>query len=267
VLDGIAQRISAKALDPLYSDLSSGLNMRECQLRMKREALCPGYGPMMASGLCTSMKHYYLLVQDDEGVLYPDGKEKEKITGLWSKQKGCPKWLKPIYNTTARLLATHGEDAARMRFSELMEEAKGVVDYQAIAVATSVSDVERYMDPATGLPWEGAWHDPGLGKERKGGVPENSKASIWHNKLLKDLGLANIEPIHDGDKVKILFLVQNKHGAPVIAYKDKLPEEFGLANSIDWKRHWDRLILKPVADMFKSVGMSFEKRAALDGFL
>lgn len=52
------------------------------------------------------------------------------------------------------------------------------------------------------------------------GTPLQVKAGIWYNDLLKVFGLnKNVEPIHNGQKIKHLYLQENEYGIESLALK------------------------------------------------
>jgi DNA polymerase elongation subunit (family B) len=265
-IEKFAGRIEEKALEPAFNNLSECMNFYQNVISMKREIICPGYGSNKASGLCTAMKHYACWVQDEEGFRYDEGKEKEKIVGLFSKQKACLKFIKPVFNRTMKLLVTESPDKAREYIKEFETDFFAEKSISRVAYATSVSNVSKFTDPKTKLPVEGEWYDAAYDKLRNGSVPEHSRASINYNWLLSKLSLNNkYEQIRDGDKIRVLYFKENKYGFSVVAFKDTFPKEFGLEDYIDYDKHFQKLFKKPMNDVFLAVvNEEIDKKPSLE---
>ena len=89
--------------------------------------------------------------------------------------------------------------------------------YHEIAKTSSIKDIKKYQDPVI---------DDVLGKFFKG-TPSHIKAAISYNKLLKLFKCPpKFAPIRNGDKIKIVYLKNNKYGLEELAFKgDRDPEE------------------------------------------
>jgi DNA polymerase elongation subunit (family B) len=254
-IDKFGKRLEEKVLVPNFKSLGESLNFYQNVVSMKRELICAGYGPRKASGLCASMKHYYLLIGDSEGYKYDEGSEKEKIMGLFSKQRACPKFLKSPFNESLKILVTEGIEKSRKYIKKITDEFYSNTDLNFIAYVKSVTDVEKYMNPNTRLAYATSdeWFDPDLNKVRRGSVPENSRAALNYNFLLRKFKVTNkYDVVRNGDKVKIIHLKKNPFDFSVIAFKDSLPMEFGLEKYIDYDKHFEKLFFKPLNDIFKA---------------
>jgi DNA polymerase elongation subunit (family B) len=265
----ISEALGSKKLAPAFSVLAESLNFYQNSISMKRELICAGYGSQKASGLCASMKHYALWISDEEGYAYEPGSEKQKIMGLHSKQRGCPKFLKGPFNHAVKLLVMEGLGEAR-KYIKTVRDGFFSSSLNTIAMATSVSEVEKFKNPKTGLPYatEDEWWDPALEKPRKGGVAENARAAINYNYLLGKLKLGQkYEKIKNGDRLKILHLKENPWDFSVIGFKETLPPEFKLGGYVDYEKHYSRLFFKPLDDIFlKTTGEGILKKSSLADF-
>ena len=79
-------------------------------------------------------------------------------------------------------------------------------------------------------------------------------------------GLDN-ELIENGSRIKFCYLkMPNKIKENVVAFPDKLPEEFGLNNYIDYDLQFEKTFIDPLSLILDAINWSAEERASLDEF-
>ena len=268
-LDKFCHKIEDDCLTPLFVKVKEECNgHKDGELHMDREAIATPSEKTGYCGLWIAKKRYYLLLDDMEGFRYTaNGHEPhEKIMGLFSVTSTCPEFIKPYFNKVMYNLCSEGVDEARKTIKELKDIFfhKSVAD---IAFPKGVTDVDKFINPDTKLPWDGEWLDSGSGKTRNGGVPINAKAAIYHNYLVDKLGLEKkYQKIKSGDKMKYVYLTENPYKYSVIGFLDDMPEEFGLKKYVDYNTHYEKLFLSPVTDIFTACSLEVEPQASIDDF-
>lgn len=265
-LDAFCKKIESDCLNPLFDKMGYECNWHKDvpEMHMDREAISIPYKKTGYSGIWFAKKRYYLCVSDMEDYRYEE--PHPKIMGLYSVTSTCPSWIKPYYNQVIQDLIENGVDEARSTVKKFKKEfyKKPLSD---IASQTSVSEVNRFVNPRTNLPWEGEWDDKVLGKKRNGGVPANSKAAIHYNYLIDKLGLdKKYARIQNGDKMKWLYLKENPYHFDVIGFIDELPEEFDLHQYVDVEHHLDKAFMTPIKDVFSACNLTVEKQLTMDDF-
>lgn len=264
-IDKFCKQIEMKCLQPAFDKIKYECNCHpDGGMHMDREAIAIADRKTGYSGLWVAKKRYYLLIDDMEDFRYEE--PHEKIMGLYSVTSGCPEFVKPIFNKVMHDLVTDSVDTARKTITDFKKifYSKSI---EEIAFPKSVSDVVKYTDPKTGLPWEGKWIDTISGKERNGGVPINSRSAIQYNWLIRNLNLEKkYQLIKDGNKMKFVYLKENPYKFSVIGFIDELPKEFGLDEYVDYDTHWEKIFYSPINDVFTACGLTIQKMSRMSDF-
>ena len=188
-LDKFCHKIEDDCLTPLFEKVKNECNGHiDGVLHMDREAIATPNEKTGYCGLWIAKKRYYLLLDDMEGFRYTANNHEphEKIMGLFSVTSTCPEFIKPVFNKVMYNLCSDGVEEARNTIKQFKKVfmAKPVSD---IAFPKGVTDVDKFINPETKLPWDGEWYDSSSQKTRNGGVPINAKAAIYYNYLVDKL--------------------------------------------------------------------------------
>lgn len=99
-------------------------------------------------------------------------------------------------------------------------------------------------------------------------TPIAVRGALLYNYHLERLGLSKTYPlIGEGDKVKFTYLkMPNPIHEDVIAFPDKLPEQFGLIKYIDYKTQYEKTFLEPLKHITSAIGWDTEEHVKLDLF-
>lgn len=263
-IDKVAIKLVEGTINPAMNVLCDSLNTRNKTTNFDREAICI---PSLKTGKCgfwIAKKRYYLECSDMEGYRYEE--PHAKIMGLYCVQSSCPEILVEDFEQICHLITIEGVEETRS-YLETVKKKFFERKIEEIAFPKSVSDVTRYTDPKTDLPWNGLWYDPEMKKQRNGGVPIQSSSSIFYNYLVKKLNLhKKYQYIQDGDKIMFVYLKENPYGFKTIAFKDELPPEFNLDEYIDKDVIWEKVFLSPVEDIFTACGYTLEPQLTMDDF-
>lgn len=268
-LDKFCQKIENDCLSPLFEKVADEVNgVKSAPLHMDREAIAVPNEKTGHCGIWIAKKRYYLLLDDMEGFRYTanGGEPHEKIMGLFSVTSSCPEFVKPWFNRVLHDLVAEGVEKARETIAEFRKLffAKPISE---ISFQKGVSDMDKFLDPETNLPWEGQWTDKASGKVRNGGCPINAKAAIYHNHLVDKLNLQKTyQKIKSGDKMKYAYLKENPMHWSVIGFIDDIPEEFGLKEYVDIQTHYEKIFYKPIEDVFTACGLDIEPKVDIASF-
>lgn len=239
IVDALDKFVSAKFepfLEKSYEELAEYMNAYENKMVMEREVIAD-------KAFWTAKKRYVLSVWDNEGVRYKE--PKIKIMGLESKKSSTPQLVRTKLEQGYKLMLTTPDDSIIIKFIEEFETEWNALSVEEISFPRGCNGVSKYGDD---------------GSVFKSKCPIHVKGALYHNKLVKELGLENeIETIKDGDKVKFVPLIQpNPARSPVISYKDQLPKEFNLHKYIDYRSQFNKAFIEPMKSALDAVNWKHE---------
>ena len=210
---------------------------------MKREKIAN-------KGFFLGKKRYCVSVLDNEGVRYKE--PKIAITGIEAIKSSTPKIIRKSLRDSFQIILEKSEDEVK----KFIDETKIMFmnsSPEQIAFPRSVSDVEKYSDKKTLY---------------KKGVPINSRAAILFNHYVDKHGLdKKYMKINSGDKMLWLYLkIPNPIRENVIGFIDKLPEEFGLHDYVDYNLQFEKTFLSVLNPIFEKIGWSVGNETDLSDF-
>lgn len=158
------------------------------------------------TGFWQAKKRYALWVISDNGV----PKDELEVTGLDVVRSSFPKsfqvFMKKVLSDILKGTPQEHIDEAIVKFQKSVKHNL----YMEIAKTSAVKDIRKYEAPIK---------DEVLGKFQKG-TPAHVKAAINYNKLLKHFKCpGKYAPMKNGDKVKWIYLDNNKYGLEQVAFK------------------------------------------------
>ena len=199
-------------------------------------------------------------------------------SALWIAKKRYAQWVVDENGISCDKLDVKGLDVVRSNYpiafrkfmSEVLENILKGVDQQIIsrniltfkqefrklmlidiAKPTGVNGIEKYFDSKSDskfAPW-------------KKGTPAHVKASIAHNILLGDIGLAKrYRNIGNGEKIKWVYLTDNQYKFDAIAFTgiDDPPElmEF-IGKYVNYEKIFERELRKKLGDFYDALKWDF----------
>lgn len=240
------QKMQAVINDSL-ADLGRYLNCHEPEaLSMKREAVAD-------AGVFIAKKRYFLNLLDDEGVRFaPDerGVGKLKFMGVEAKKSSTPevlrKWMEecfPIF-----LFGTEADFQADVATRRTQHASLPV---EAVAFNSGVNHLAKYATP-DGRPAKGA--------------PQNTKAALSHNHLIRKFGLEEkYPPITEGDNIKYVVLTMpNPAGTDLLGWGDDFPFETGAGDHVDYGAMFEKTFVVPMQGIADAVRWNATFRPSLD---
>lgn len=212
-------------IDRTYDDIARSTNVYQNKMRMKLEKIS-------SVAIFTAKKRYILNVLSSEGVNYKEPKLVMK--GIEAIKSSTPKLCRTEFKSIFKVLVNGSEKELQNRVKEFQVIFNNQL-IEKIAIPRGVSNVEKYIQKGSSVPYIK-------------GTPQNSRAAIMYNQLLKEKGLdRQYNLIRSGDKIKFVFL---KKGNPtkenVIGFIDKFPKEFDLDKWIDYDQLFDINFRKPL---------------------
>jgi hypothetical protein len=88
------------------------------------------------------------------------------------------------------------------------------------------------------------------------GMPVHVKAAYYYNYFIKKMGLGKkYEKITSGDKIQYYYVQQpNKYALTVMAFKNRMPEEFKDEFPMDKEKQFEKLVSETMRKLFEPVG-------------
>lgn len=235
IADRFCNEVIQPKIETLCDKLCEYLNCYEQKMVWSREVISE-------TAIWVAKKKYTMNVWDSEGVRYT-GKPKMKLTGLESVKSSTPEWARELLEEFYLYGLLRDKEGLQKRYREVKVEFKSY-DANMIAIPSSVNGINKYYDKDNLY---------------KSGTPKQVKASLVHNKMIKDLGLNRIQPIEDGNKIKYIELkMPNPTHQPVIAFDTYLPKEFEIEEYIDRDAIFEKSFEQPLKIFLKAINWTPE---------
>ena len=243
-LDSFAQRALEPVLEKSFEEFSKDTNAFTNRMVMKREVIAD-------RGIWTAKKRYILNVHDSEGVRYAE--PKLKVMGIEAVKSSTPGICREAMKQMFKIIVQGDESKTQDAISDFKKGFRNMSP-EEISFPRGVTDISSYRD--TNLIY------------RKG-TPIHCRGSLLYNYYIKKNGLdKKYRYIRNGDKIKFVYLRKNNPiQQNVIAFPDdKLPEEFGLHDYIDFDLQFEKTFLDPLDIILKSIDWSAEAVSNLEDF-
>jgi DNA polymerase elongation subunit (family B) len=229
-------------IDNCYQELADMMNAREQKMKMKRETIAN-------KGIWKAKKMYILNAWNVEGVQYD--KPQLKIQGIEAVRSSTPAICRVAIKKGLELIMNKDEIDLQRFVLEFKNEYYSL-PFEQIASPSGIKGIEKYRSSSS------IFID---------GTPMHVKAALMFNQLIKKNGLKNIEPIKNGDKIKVVYLkTPNPIHNNAIASPDVLPHEFGLDKYIDREKKFFKTFLDPLNNITNTIGWNTEKKVTLDSY-
>jgi DNA polymerase elongation subunit (family B) len=227
-------------IDKSYQELADYTNSFEQKMSMKRESIAD-------KGFWRKKKHYVLNIWDKEGVRFSE--PKIEVKGIAAVRSSTPSAVREALKEIFRIIMNKTEQEFQ-DYVENFRQRYREYPIDVIAKNSGINNMVRYADRS---------------HVYRKGAPQQVRGALLHNKYIEQLGLTHVSPIYDGDKAKIVMLIEpNPVKDRVIAFVDMMPKEFALEEFIDWEGMFLKTFLEPLQKIVDSVGWMAEKRSNLD---
>ena len=240
-MDTVASDKLEPYIDRCYQELADYMNAYDQKMFMKREVIAD-------KGLWTAKKRYILNVHDSEGVRYK--KPKLKMMGIETVKSSTPAVCREKLTEVLSLVMNSTQEAVYEYIDSFKKEFY-TLSFEDVSFPRGVNGLEKYKGTVT------------LCIKH---TPIHVRGALLYNKMLIDHGIDKKYPlIANGDKIKFSYLkTPNLAKDKVISIVDKLPDEFGLSEFIDYDLQFQKTFLDPLNVILESIGWSSERKATLE---
>lgn len=243
-LDKIAKEKIEPFIEKCYEELAEYVNAYQNAMVMKREVIS-------TRGFWTAKKRYALMVYDSEGVRYAEPNVKTK--GLENVKSSTPEYFRKKLDKSFKLILTSDNQHILDFIEETRAEFK-TLSVSDLALPSGMNGLEKYSDGIGGF---------------ISGTPKHVKAAIAFNNMLAKTSGLNIQPLKNGDKIKVVDLkVPNPTGMECIGFpsSSSLPPEFNLSSYVDYDTMFNKAYFGPLRNVLGIVGWRHEDTVSLEDF-
>ena len=202
-------------------------------------------------------------------------KEYVSKSGIWIAKKRYAQWIINNNGVDCDELEVKGLDVVRSNFPPTFKNfMKGmlkdilelkdrnqidqdVVNFRKNLSKSNIIDIAK-PSGLKGLKKYTTKYKKGLFTEMALGTPAHVKAAARYNDLLKYFGHKNISPLHDGDKLKWVWLKENKFGIETCALKgdEDDPKEIldFIEENIDYEKIFVSDLKNKLEDFYSALG-------------
>ncbi len=157
------------------------------------------------SGLFVTKKRYGLKIINDNGKKV----DKLMVKGLDTVRSSFPIAMKEMLG---KLLEDILMDVPKDKLDKFIinfKDSMKLMDFDKIAIPTSVKNITKYKIV-----------NGDIFKSYKLGTPVHVKSSLFYNDMLRHLNISKrFTPIHNGEKIKWVYLKTNEFGLETMSYK------------------------------------------------
>ena len=197
------------------------------------------------SGLFVTKKRYGLKIINDNGKKV----NKMMVKGLDTVRSSFPTAMREMLS---KLLEDILMDVPKEQLDKYIinfRNSMKLMNFDKIAIPTGVKKVTKYKIK-----------DGDIFKSYKLGTPVHVKSSIFYNDMLKHLKISKrYSPIHNGDKIKWVYLKNNPIGLQTIAYKgyEDPPEIISFIKQfINSDKLYKQALHKKIMMLYEALGWS-----------
>jgi DNA polymerase elongation subunit (family B) len=238
IIDFLDQAVEAKIspfIEQSYQEMSVYTNALEQKMRMKREHIAD-------AGFWTAKKHYALNSWDKEGVRLKT--PELEVKGLEVVRSSTPQVSRDKLKDAITILASGTEEELQTLVSKFRKEFC-TLPFDQVAFPRSVNGIQDYSD-SRGEPLPGC--------------PIQVRGALAYNRLLKEKGVTQFQPLFEGDKGKFANLIHpNPAHCHVITTAGMLPKELGLDEYVDKDMQFEKSFLEPLRKLTNAIGWSTER--------
>lgn len=243
--------ILEEKLDEYMLSYASQFNFRVNELFLKREKC-------IYKTIVTAKKKYICVAESNEDIVYLDKKCEDlpvhahfAITGLEIVRSSTTKFSRDrMMDTVELMLDCMDKNTLRERVLEIKKEYYDHVERGEFSEISCPSGVKEEPPVYEDMIY--------FDKEDLKGIDWRRKsASVWNYLIMNDPELKKIpyEPIHAGDKMKYIKVVDNAFGITAVGYTgDNIPDRLLKIFTPDWSAHWDVTVSNILGRLFVAVG-------------
>lgn len=239
-------KASKEAIEPFiencYKELASNMSAYKQAMSMDREVIAD-------KAIFVSKKRYIVSVWDNEGTRYHE--QKLKIMGLEVVKSATPPAVKIAMQDCINIIMKQGEPELHDYIDKFKDKFFNL-PVNDIALKKNCNRIDTYSDPVSIY--------------RKG-TPITQRGGLLYNHYLAKYNIdTKYKPITSGEKLYNVYLTvpNDIMSENVITYPDEIPEEFNLANNIDYDLQYEKVFISPMMGILTCIGWNTEPKNTLD---
>ena len=262
------EKVMDPYIDHCYQEFAEYINAFQQKMHMKRENV-------ISRMISVAKKMYCMEVYNSEGKQFSVDDPYMKIMGLKLVKSDTPAVMRQALRKALPILLQKSE-AEVQDYVEEVRKTFGQYTVEEIAFPKTANNVSAYDRKIVKRLYENA-----TDKIEKANLadkldvdsliytkktPIAVKGALIYNNLIEKYALGlKYQPIRDGDKVKFVYLKKgNPIGESVIAFVDKLPDEFKLREWVDYQTMFEKVFYKNMEILCQPLGWSPKKVETLD---
>lgn len=262
------EKVMDPYIDHCYQEFAEYINAFQQKMHMKRENV-------ISRMISVAKKMYCMEVYNSEGKQFSVDDPYMKIMGLKLVKSDTPAVMRQALRKALPILLQKSE-AEVQDYVEEVRKTFGQYTVEEIAFPKTANNVSAYDRKIVERLYENA-----TDKIEKANLadkldvdsliytkktPIAVKGALIYNHLIEKYALGlKYQPIRDGDKVKFVYLKKgNPIGESVIAFVDKLPNEFKLREWVDYQTMFEKVFYKNMEILCQPLGWSPKKVETLD---
>lgn len=242
-LDKVCKMKIEEVLEDGYKELADRMGAYRQAMSMKREKITD-------KSVFIAKKRYIMNTLNSEGVHYET--PKISVTGLESVRSSTPEVCRDKLKDAFKIIMNEGEEATQ-EFIENFRQEFYKLPPEDIGRNSGTDNIDKYRDK-TNL--------------YKKGCPMHVRGCILYNHHLQQKGLdKKFQSIVSGDKIKFVYLkTPNPIRENIISFPGVLPQEFELAQYVDYETQFEKVFLSPLESILEAIGWSAVKIQTLEDF-
>lgn len=262
------EKVMDPYIDHCYQEFAEYINAFQQKMHMKRENV-------ISRMISVAKKMYCMEVYNSEGKQFSVDDPYMKIMGLKLVKSDTPAVMRQALRKALPILLQKSE-AEVQDYVEEVRKTFGQYTVEEIAFPKTANNVSAYDRKIVERLYENA-----TDKIEKANLadkldvdsliytkktPIAVKGALIYNHLIEKYALGlKYQPIRDGDKVKFVYLKKgNPIGENVIAFVDKLPDEFKLREWVDYQTMFEKVFYKNMEILCQPLAWSPKKVETLD---
>lgn len=262
------EKVMDPYIDHCYQEFAEYINAFQQKMHMKRENV-------ISRMISVAKKMYCMEVYNSEGKQFSVDDPYMKIMGLKLVKSDTPAVMRQALRKALPILLQKSEKEVQ-DYVEEVRKTFGQYTVEEIAFPKTANNVSAYDRKIVERLYENA-----TDKVEKANLadkldvdsliytkktPIAVKGALIYNHLIEKYALGlKYQPIRDGDKVKFVYLKKgNPIGESVIAFVDKLPDEFKLREWVDYQTMFEKVFYKNMEILCQPLDWSPKKVETLD---
>jgi len=190
-------------------------------------------------------KYVQRLVMKDGYDLDLTKKPDLKIRGVEIVRTSTPMFVREQLKKIVELMMVEYDNKKCIRYIDKFKKDFFTKPFEDVAFPRGIYNIQEYS----------------LGQKS---LPIHVRGALLYNKFLEDNKLKHLEPISNSSKVKFCYIkTPNQFESNIIAFPNKVPDEFKNLFQIDYEMQFDKSALAPLKLIFETINWNTESKASI----